>query len=159
MATESITEFFQRDHDRLDELFCKYRKNKKSNSADAEGLFNSFKQGLEQHITWEEQILFPLFEQKTEMMEAGPTRVMRLEHQEIKKLLNEIAYQIHTGESAIDSVMQNFFDTLKEHNRKEEEILYPWIDQAIPAQERKEILSGISGQSREKRGGCCGIHE
>jgi regulator of cell morphogenesis and NO signaling len=41
--------------------------------------FEEFKAGLEQHIVWEEEILFPSFEQKFGLP-GGPTEVMRWEH-------------------------------------------------------------------------------
>ena len=48
--------------------------------------FEKFKFGLHRHIAWEEEILFPLFEEKTGMTDGGPTFVMREEHRQIKAL-------------------------------------------------------------------------
>ena len=76
----------EKDHDRLDDLFNKYKDLKNSDPNKAEEMFSEFKSGLEKHILWEEDILFPLFEKKTGMYEGGPTAVMRLEHKNIKSI-------------------------------------------------------------------------
>ena len=44
-------------------------------------LFSQFDTGVRAHIAWEEEILFPPFEEKTGM---------RMEHQQIKQLLQTI---------------------------------------------------------------------
>jgi hypothetical protein len=77
---QSIRTYFAEDHDRLDGLFASFRERKRFNYAEARLFFREFKFGLQRHIVWEEQILFPLFEQKTGMVHNGPTEVMRQEH-------------------------------------------------------------------------------
>ena len=70
---KTICEFFEQDHDRLDELFKTFQKMKRSDFAKAKEAFKAFKVGLQRHIVWEEDLLFPLWEEKTGMSEEGPT--------------------------------------------------------------------------------------
>jgi len=43
---------------------------------------------------WEEELLFPMWEEKTGMIEDGPTPVMRFEHDQIKQLLDTIHQKV-----------------------------------------------------------------
>ena len=61
----NILEFFANDHERLDDLFRQFQELRNSDVFKAEDVFREFKQGLQRHIVWEEEILFPVFEEKT----------------------------------------------------------------------------------------------
>ena len=87
---KTITEFYEQDHDRLDELFKIFQQLKRSDLAKAKEAFKEFKFGLQRHIVWEEDQLFPLWEEKTGMSEGGPTFVMRAEHRQIGQQLEAV---------------------------------------------------------------------
>ena len=74
---QTITVFFEQDHDRLDELFKTFQQLKRSDFSKAKEAFKEFKVGLQRHIVREEDLLFPLWEKKTGRLEEGPTVVMR----------------------------------------------------------------------------------
>ena len=65
--TNGVMDFMAQDHDRLDAIFRQFQSRKTAGLSDAEKLFSEFKTGLEKHIVWEEEILFPLFEDPTGM--------------------------------------------------------------------------------------------
>jgi predicted XRE-type DNA-binding protein len=54
----TITAFFEHDHDRLDELFETFQQLKRSDFPKAKDAFKEFKFGLQRHIVWEEDLLF-----------------------------------------------------------------------------------------------------
>src|SRR5574341_1194166 len=85
-----VFDFMAQDHDRLDDIFKNFRTVKNEDLKKAKPLFHDFKIGLQKHIVWEEEILFPIFEKKTGMYETGPTAVMRMEHRQIKDFLEKI---------------------------------------------------------------------
>lgn len=87
---QSINIFMEQDHDRLDAIFTQFTQLKTQDLEQARQLFQEFKVGLQKHIVWEEDILFPEFEQRTGMQDHGPTAVMRMEHREIKSYLDRI---------------------------------------------------------------------
>ncbi len=108
--------------------------------------FDEFRTGLLRHIKMEEEVLFPLYEKKTENT-MGPTHVMRMEHKEIQELLKKMAGLLDEakieGLSKRDAIRElgNQIDQyLKLHNQKEEGILYPSSDQVIQGKEREEII-------------------
>ena len=86
----SVQETFAADHDRLDGLFAAFQTTKRSDYLRAREFFKEFKFGLQRHIVWEENILFPEFERKTGMVNTGPTEVMRQEHRLIRDRLEAI---------------------------------------------------------------------
>jgi len=122
---QTIKEFMQNDHNRLDGLFGKFQEFKIKKPEEAKQNFCPFRKGLSSHIEWEEKILFPIFEEKTGVKDNGPTAVMRAEHLEIKNLLDKIREKIKTGDFNVDEFENRLSDVLKDHNNKEEHILYP----------------------------------
>lgn len=143
MSAASINEHYTEDHDRLDELFRQFQMLKSSDRAKAAGHFREFKAGLEQHIVWEEEILFPAFESKFSHR-GGPTEVMRWEHREIRKYLDAIAGRLAQNDGDTEAEEMGLQAVLFPHNDKEENILYPMMDQAIAADERAAIFARMN---------------
>jgi iron-sulfur cluster repair protein YtfE (RIC family) len=140
MNNASINEHYTHDHDRLDELFHQFQALKASDRAKSISNFQEFRSGLERHIVWEEEILFPSFEQKFGAF-GGPTQVMRWEHKEIRKHLDAIAEKLARNNYDTESDEMALQAVLCPHNHKEESILYPMIDQITNADERAEIFT------------------
>ncbi len=140
-----ITDFFEQDHQRLDQLFAEYQR-QKSNIEQATPLFLKFKQGLLQHIDWEEQLLFPSVEQAAGFPpNAGPTHVMRMEHSQIKDCLQLIEMKLSQQQDS-QAIETRLLDILAGHNMKEEQVLYPMSDQSIPAEQAASIVDSCQNQ-------------
>ena len=141
----TILEFMSIDHDRLDNKIRMYSREKLVDIKRAESIFLFFKSELEQHIIWEENILFPIFERKTDIKSGGPTSVMRMEHIQIKNHLQEIKRKLHTKKIQ-DSCKEEvaLFKVLESHNQKEENILYPGIDNLTSEQEKEQLIKQMS---------------
>ncbi|MBI4549500.1 MAG: hemerythrin domain-containing protein [Candidatus Omnitrophica bacterium] len=153
----NITSFYGADHDRLDELMKQFKKYKHVDFERAGKFFSEFKSGLERHIVWEEEILFPLFEEKTGMQGAGPTEVMRSEHVQIKAVLGKIQDRIAAGDAGSDAEEDLLISVLTAHNGKEEQILYPLIDSLCGPEEREVVFRKMSEPvSGGSHSGCCG---
>lgn len=140
-----ITEFFEQDHQRLDLLFSEYQQ-QKGNTEQATPLFLKFKQGLLQHIDWEEQLLFPSVEKAAGFPpNAGPTHVMRMEHGQIKDCLQLIEMKLSQQQDS-QAIETRLLDILASHNMKEEQILYPMSDESIPAEQATSIVASCQSQ-------------
>lgn len=109
--------------------------------------FDRFQKQMEAHFTAEEDLLFPAFEAATGMR-AGPTQMMRHEHEQMRSLLSQLAVacEAHDGES-YDGVAETLLMLMQQHNMKEENILYPMCDQALGAE--AESLGAKIGQTLE----------
>ena len=152
----NVLEFMGKDHDRLDGIFKDFRSEIKKDISKAKQLFHDFKTGLQKHVVWEEEILFPIFENKTGMFDEGPTVVMRMEHCQIKDFLEKIHERIIKGNCDVESLQNSLIEVLTEHNNKEESILYPWIDKETSELERQEAFAKMKNLSPEKYCKCCG---
>lgn len=140
----TIAEFMGQDHDRLDEIFKQFQTIKRQDASKARSLFQEFLTGLLRHIVWEEEILFPAFETKAEMVkDHGPTGIMRNEHRQIKAFLEQIQTKVAEGDLSTDEAEHGLLQVLTAHNVKEEKILYPWIDNGVSADERTALINSM----------------
>ena len=131
----TVTDHLAWDHDRLDGLLSSALEHaERSDWSAAAALLRDFRHGLERHIAIEEGILFPEFEQRTGMRGGGPTAVMRFEHTEIKRWLEESsrAFDAKDLEDA-KRCQAGLIGVLAGHNLKEEHILYPGTDRLFDA--------------------------
>ncbi|MBI1953497.1 MAG: hemerythrin domain-containing protein [Candidatus Omnitrophica bacterium] len=141
MTQPSIVSYYGQDHDRLDGLFKQFQAGKRSDPETAGKTYREFMAGLKRHIVWEEEILFPLFEDKTGMRDVGPTAVMRMEHQQIRGFLDAILQKVERQEAASDAEEAALLEVLSAHNQKEEQILYPLIDEHLSGAEREDVFT------------------
>jgi regulator of cell morphogenesis and NO signaling len=153
---KTISEFYEQDHDRLDESFKTFQQLKRSDFAKAKEAFKTFKFGLQRHIVWEEDVLFPLWEEKTGMSEGGPTFVMRAEHRQIGQQLEAIHDKVADQNPDSDQEEQALLDLLGSHNMKEERVLYPAIDQLTSAEERDTVFRDMKNIPEDRYKVCCG---
>jgi len=151
---QPVTAFFEADHDRLDCLFQKYSETKRQDIKKAKTYFREFLKGLQRHIIWEEEILFPFFEEVSGMT-MGPTIVMRHEHKLISEMLDQIHERVRKGDTHTDEAEQALLAVLTPHNEKEENILYPAIDQYAGDGKAADLFLAMEEISDGDLGACC----
>lgn len=122
-------------HKHCDELFSQAEE--AAHAADwtrCADLHEQFSRELLAHLAAEEEHLFPAFETATGMTQ-GPTRVMRMEHEQMRELVVQMnnALVIHDQE-AYTGAAETLLILMQQHNMKEENILYPMCDQNLVAQ-------------------------
>ena len=108
--------------------------NKLNGGEETEGkrMMADFIWNMEVHFGREEQILFPAFEQKTGMTGGGPTHVMRAEHEQIRGVLKDMKDSLDRGDyQRIFDQAETMLILIQQHNSKEEQILYPMLDQHL----------------------------
>lgn len=136
----TVAGHYGHDHERLDNLLEQFKCHNDTGPEAASQLFAEFKSGLERHIQWEEEILFPFFETKTGLREGGPTAVMRWEHTLIKDFLFKIQGRLAQKQKAVKEDVQALHVLLRVHNQKEENLLYPVLDSMLELEDRKRIF-------------------
>lgn len=154
----TISRYFEQDHDRLDELFKTFQTLKRTDFPQAKAAFKAFKEGLQRHIVWEEDLLFPLWEEKTGMSEGGPTFVMRAEHRQIGDRLDAIQDKVAAEDPDSDRDEEALLQLLGSHNMKEERVLYPSIDQVTAPEECRDVFARMDQIPEERYKTCCGGH-
>ena len=138
----TITEYFETDHRRLDTIYDRFQGEFRAGEWEAaEADFREFRLGLKRHIKAEEEILFPTFEEKTGMVDAGPTFVMRMEHKDIQDYLDRVLEGAVAKDLAkTKDAAAQLTGILADHNMKEEHILYPESDSFLNESERSTVV-------------------
>jgi len=130
---ESISSAMQRDHVLIDGIA------ERAVAAAAAGAWpaleregGEFLRRLRLHIEAEEQLLFPAFEQRTGMTAAGPSVQMRAEHGQMQPILAQMQQAVAARDGAgYVRASRALLDILAPHNLKEEQMMYPMLDQAM----------------------------
>lgn len=145
----TIRTFMTEDHRRCDDLFADAEQAVgKKNIAAAKAAFDHFRSATLAHFASEEKTLFPTFEAKTGMT-MGPTQVMRMEHVQMRALMDDAAAALADGD-ADDylGLAETLLIMMQQHNMKEENILYPMCDQHLAA-ETPELLARLETETAE----------
>jgi hemerythrin-like domain-containing protein len=83
------------------------------------------------HFAREEKVLFPAFEEATGAT-AGPTAVMRMEHEQMRSLLSELSEAVGAQDGRrFLGLSETLMILIQQHNMKEEQMLYPMCDRAL----------------------------
>jgi hemerythrin-like domain-containing protein len=127
-----ISQYLTADHQHCDDLFADAENAVlKADWRNAQAHFQAFAAATQHHFAREESILFPTFEAHTGMSN-GPTQVMRNEHQEINEILQDMAQTITENDAnTYLGLAETLLMLMRQHNMKEEQILYPMADQAL----------------------------
>ena len=139
-----ITPFMTEDHRRCDALFAQ------AEAAVAQGdlssgrnCFSAFSSALLHHFAMEEQVLFPAFEEKTGMR-MGPTRVMLMEHEQMRGLLAELSSALSAGDAEeYLGQAETLMILMQQHNMKEEQMLYPMSDRALSGSDTLQTMQAL----------------
>lgn len=150
--------FFAADHDRLDALFQEFLRLKRRDFPTAKLYFKDFLRGLKRHIVWEEDVLFPWFENKTGIADSGPTHVMRQEHRSIGAALEALHGKVRLADWECDPEADKLMNLLGQHNAKEETVLYPALDQLTGSEEVAAMFHVMENIPAERYNTCCGAH-
>jgi hemerythrin-like domain-containing protein len=131
----SVVDVLGEDHRRCDSDFAQAEAAAGAGDmARCAGLLKVFRGSLLRHFRMEEETLFPAFESATGS-NAGPTQMMRHEHDMMRELVDRMQAAVDAGSAddylgAADTLMV----LIQQHNMKEEGILYPMCDQVLAGQ-------------------------
>jgi hemerythrin-like domain-containing protein len=140
----TINEFMSQDHTRCDQAFVAAEDAvAKRDWAAGARHYEEFRHATEHHFGMEEEVLFPAFEERSGST-IGPTRVMRMEHVQMRELFEQMAQALQgQNADAFLGLSETLLVMMQQHNMKEEQILYPMTDQVLAA-EREEVLDRMS---------------
>ncbi len=129
---DPVSSIMAQQHRRCDEHFSEMENAASAGDWEqAEESWKRFHFGTLEHFNNEEGLLFPEFESRTGMS-MGPTQVMRMEHEQMRSLLDGLQQAIENRYAEqVLGVGETVMLMLQQHNMKEEQILYPMIDDAM----------------------------
>ena len=125
----TISSFLTTDHRACDEDFANLENAVASqNWEKSQEQLNKFISDLTHHFSMEEKVMFPAFEDATGMTQ-GPTMVMRIEHEQMKQLLNSLQEDVNKKDKDhFFGVSESLMMLMQQHNMKEEQMLYKMAD-------------------------------
>ncbi len=128
----TILDFLGSDHRACDDLFASAESAAAQKNWDAaRTLFDQFQASMAHHLSMEETVLFPAFEARTGNT-MGPTQVMRMEHEQMRGLIQDMAGVVAAGDrNAYLGLSETLNMLMQQHNLKEENMLYPMSDQVL----------------------------
>ena len=126
MQTGALAAALEREHHEIDAGIAEFA----ASPGDRQPLARAI-QALRRHIYLEEELLFPLLHAAQPEL-AAPVFVMLREHAQIWALLNSLEHAPR-GDATAPARIRQLTSHLLHHNLKEEKILYPRADEALPA--------------------------
>lgn len=141
-TSRDISEYLAGDHARVDAAIPGILDAIDSAAFEAgRTCFGAFRSALDRHIQIEEDQLFPAFEAATGTTGSGPAFVMRGEHVEIRRLLNDIERGLRECDAAAaQRSMRWLIAMLRLHNAREERVLYPMADRTLADDWKRAFL-------------------
>jgi hemerythrin-like domain-containing protein len=116
------------------------------------------------HHMKEEERLFPAMERAGLPPHAGPTEVMRQEHEigrghvrRMERAVDEFDAGSRDAVRTFEFEARSFVRLLREHIAKEDQVLFPMADRMLSARAQEELLQGFERAEREEMGE--GVHE
>ena len=125
----TISSFLTSDHGACDNEFANLENAIASQDwEEAKNQFEKFSLDLTHHFDMEEKVMFPAFEEVTGMTQ-GPTMVMRMEHSQMRNILDDLKSDIEKKDkNHFFGVSESLMMLMQQHNMKEEQMLYKMAD-------------------------------
>jgi hemerythrin superfamily protein len=145
---ESVTAHLGWDHHRLDEALRSVSAAvRKGRLMKASAGFEAFEPGLLRHFRIEEELLFPVFEARSGIVN-GPTEVMRDEHRHVRAALDIMRRALQRSDThSYEDGLRFVESLLPDHNAREEHILYPALDSLLLPSERALLVERLQRES------------
>ena len=141
MGTES--DWLNHDHRAFEALLARCEEAaEREDWKSAKQLFNELVVHLKAHMQMEEEVLYPAYESLAEAPQ-GPTTALRVEHDEIVRLVRDLSRVLATKNSDLflDALLP-LDKALTGHHQKEEEIFLPMAGHAL-VERREEITAKL----------------
>ena len=136
----TISSFLTSDHRACDNEFANLENAIASQDwEEAKSQFDKFSADLLHHFDMEEKVMFPVFEEVTGMSQ-GPTMVMRMEHSQMRSILDDLEADIEKRDkNHFFGVSESLMMLMQQHNMKEEQMLYAMADMHLGSRVSKII--------------------
>ena len=136
----SILELMLDHHRQCDDSFTKLENLVVENNWSAPNALAAFLSIMTSHFRTEEDVLFTALEEKMGGS-VGPVMVMRQEHQQMAALLEQMKDAFGARDQGkFLSLSDTWMMLTQQHNMKEEEVLYPMMDEVL-RQEAPALIS------------------
>lgn len=141
----NLYEKFKSEHGRIMGLFRGIIQSLPEDPGTARDHFSEFAREIKRHMKGEEEVLFPLLVSKKEALSES-FDVFREEHQTIRSRMKALRERMDSDPEEARDRAQSLLETIKNHDRKEEQVLYPAIPNLLSEEEREEIRNQLEAE-------------
>jgi len=140
----SVTSYLMWDHDRLDAvLYEVFALVSEGSFGRATQRYEQFFGGMQRHIALEEDVLFPEFEARSGAKPTA-TALARRDHEVIREALADMQAALADESSkSFFAARKKLLAVLPTHHAKEEQLLYPVIDESMTEDERGLLVARL----------------
>src|SRR6476660_4182299 len=117
------TLFIRKDHERVNELFEKFKKSKMSAGNGKRAVFNEIQKELTIHSNLETELFYPELRLSTSEKAEGLVQAATRDHEKIEKLLNEIE-ATGNNEKQFEERVLELIETVHAHIQEEEDVIF-----------------------------------
>lgn len=144
--------FLTDEHEQCDAQFAEAENAVASGDwVQAEACFHAFARDTLAHFAKEEEVFFRAFENNTGA-NGGPTSIMRAEHAHMRDTMAAMDKAVRAKDAqSYLGLSETLLMLMRQHNMKEENILYPMMDQVLPG--TAEALLASLGSNPHPGGG------
>ena len=133
-----LKDFMVADHRACDEEFANMENAvNDENWVEASKLLEKFSSDLLHHFDIEEKVMFVAFEARSASAHCNPTPVMLMEHTQMRNVLQELKKELEAkNKDQFFGHSETLMMTMQQHNMKEEQMMYPMIDEVMMGEEQ-----------------------
>jgi hemerythrin-like domain-containing protein len=141
-AADTVTSYLSADQARIDALLdpC-LRAATQGDFEVARALFRHFESAFMRHLQMEEQVVFPVFEDRTGLL-WGPTVTLRAEHRELRRAVAIVQEGLLLASVSRAQEGARLLATLvPDHDGKEKNVFFPMTDRLLTVAERAALVA------------------
>ena len=133
-----LKDYMVADHRACDEEFANMENAvNDENWTGASELLEKFASDLLHHFDMEEKVMFVAFEARSASAHCNPTPVMIMEHTQMRNVIAELRSNLDAkNKDQFFGLSETLMMTMQQHNMKEEQMMYPMIDEAMVGEEQ-----------------------
>lgn len=130
------------DHRRIDALFERFQGTPLSAVQERRERLAAFTHELRRHIRLEEDELFPALADTDESSRRLVPTLLE-EHRRIEEAMQRIEQEVEASGASTEKLELELINELWAHNAREEESVYPWLDQHLSVEKASRLLQAL----------------
>src|SRR4051812_3108426 len=130
------TLFIRKDHEKVHELFDKFRKSKSTAQNGKHGLFNEIRKELTIHSNIETELFYPELQMSKSERAEELVKTATHEHERIETLMNEIASS--GNDKQFESQVSELIELVNAHIQEEEDVIFTEARENLSEQRLEE---------------------
>ncbi|MBZ0136825.1 MAG: DUF2249 domain-containing protein [Planctomycetes bacterium] len=141
----TVTEYLCWDHRRLEAILSDTMAlTRAAQWQDANSRMAEYAVGLRHHADIEEVILFTAYDDVSGNLPNGPTALMLTEHRDVRFGIDALERAIAAGDlDATEDALATLMDVTEQHHAKEEEILFPSMDESVAPESLTQLVERL----------------